>query len=113
MPGMEQASEDEKDAKGEKDDMEGNVEHDLLQKQQKMDENVEIPDDHSTGIQGIAQPEEEPSQCSTPREPVDATEAPLGVAPDAPLQPEIPEAEVEGCKTPEDWGGDMDRKIAT
>eukprot|EP00435_Cladocopium_sp_Y103_P054726 s32_g17.t3 len=105
VPGMEHASEDEKDEKGQKDHMEGNVEHDLPQKQQKMDENVEIHDDHSTGIQGTAQPEEEPSQCSTPRkESVDATEAPLGgVAPDAPLQPEIPEAEVEGCKTPEDW----------
>lgn len=71
VPGMEHASEDEKDAKGEQDDMEGNVEHDLPQKQQKMDEHVEIADDHSTGIQGMrSQKRSHPSAALPGRSPL-------------------------------------------
>ena len=92
----EQVSEEEKD---EMDDLEGD---ELQQKEEKIEK---ICSDHPIPA---VEPEQEPSQCSTPR----MENATAGAAFDEPLHPQIPEEvqpqspeaevdEVEGCKTPE------------
>eukprot|EP00438_Fugacium_kawagutii_P035135 Skav218775 [mRNA] locus=scaffold1372:372989:381938:- [translate_table: standard] len=95
-----------------KDDLSENV-GDAYSFHKKVEEKMEsISNDDTHSAPGIQtrQPEEEPSQCSTPRmdamdpftEDAKGPHQPSGPG-DAPLQPEIPEAEAieAGCRTPE------------